>query len=947
VSAESRRERLRARIGRDVDPGVTLQPEPAADQSGTWDELLLRLRSHGAVESRYRPQGEVARGGMGAVLRVWDQELRRTVAKKVLIERDDDQLGGPVVERRIGRFLEEAQISAQLEHPGIVPIHELGLDASGRLYFTMQLVHGRDLKAIWRVVREGAEGWNQTRALSVLLRVCEAMAFAHSKGVVHRDLKPANVMVGRFGEVYVMDWGLARVLGRPGAAGAPGKTGATGATDDGSRVEIDGPATTIAEIGGVTTERRPEGVPLQAAPMLTMEGDVLGTPTYMAPEQARGALSEIGPAADVYSVGAMLYELLAGVAPYHEPGTPATPRDVWRRVVAGPPSALGPLARRQPAELVAICERAMAREPARRYADMQALASDLRAFLENRVVRAHRTGAAVELAKWVRRNRGMAAALAALLLVAVGAGFVVAAKERSRLEAQSERVATALLAEAEQGWPIEPASVPAMARWLESARAVGARRDATLAELEALRRRLGAWIDPAVVTSAREQLDLALAARTFWQDWVEKDRADVAAGTLALVPTDEPELLREIERLDKRIADLHAAPVALETWVAADPRDQAELDWLQARGEAFEALGHPQTGRTRQVEGWIAAAKDLPERSIEAHRADWDRALAAIGAADSPYHGLQLTPQIGLVPLGPDPASGLWEFWHVLSGERPERDASGRLHIGDDTGIVLVLIPGANFMLGAQSEDPKGLNFDALAVGADGPVKPVQLDPYFLSKYELTQGQWLRATGDNPSIMPAPSSVAAAPERVTLAYPVQQVSWTDAERVLHNWALELPTEAQWEYAARGGTSTVYWWGDRWDDRDGAVNFADTLWQRGNSLAVDDTLGADGYSLFAPVDSLRPNPFGLHHVLGDVAEWCRDWYGIYRDTDTESGDGARRTPLTSTGRPIRGGSSRDDAAALRCAARSHEPPDVVSSHLGLRPSRSISHATNWP
>ncbi|HZJ69988.1 MAG TPA: serine/threonine-protein kinase, partial [Planctomycetota bacterium] len=540
MSAESRRERLRARFGRDVDPDVTLQPEPAADQSGTWDELLLRLRAHGADESRYRPQGEVARGGMGAVLRVWDQELRRTVAKKVLIERDDDHLGGPAVERRIGRFLEEAQISAQLEHPGIIPIHELGLDSSGRLYFTMQLVHGRDLKAIWRVVREGAEDWNQTRALSVLLRVCEAMAFAHSKGVIHRDLKPANVMVGRFGEVYVMDWGLARVLGRPGAAG----------------VEIDGPATTIAEVGGVTTERRPEGVPLPAAPMLTMEGDVLGTPTYMAPEQARGALSEIGPAADVYSVGAMLYELLAGVAPYHEPGTPATPRDVWRRVVAGPPSALGPLARREPAELVAICERAMAREPARRYADMQALASDLRAFLENRVVRAHRTGAAVELAKWVRRNRGTATALAALFLVAVGAGFVVAAKERSRLEAQSERVATALLAEAEQGWPIDPASVPAMERWLASARAVGARREDTLAELDDLRRRLGARIDSAVVTPAREDLNLAMARREFWESWLAKDRVDAAAGTHVMAPTDEAELLGEIERLDGHIASL-------------------------------------------------------------------------------------------------------------------------------------------------------------------------------------------------------------------------------------------------------------------------------------------------------------------------------------------------------------------------------------------------------
>jgi formylglycine-generating enzyme required for sulfatase activity len=917
VSAESRRERLRARIGRDVDPGVTLQPEPAADQSGTWDELLLRLRSHGAVESRYRPQGEVARGGMGAVLRVWDQELRRTVAKKVLIERDDDQLGGPAVERRIGRFLEEAQISAQLEHPGIIPIHELGLDASGRLYFTMQLVHGRDLRAIWRVVREGAEGWNQTRALSVLLRVCEAMAFAHSKGVIHRDLKPANVMVGRFGEVYVMDWGLARVLGRPGA--------------NDSRPEPE---------SLLTTERRPDGLETPASPALTMEGDVVGTPTYMAPEQARGALSEIGPAADIYSVGAMLYELLAGVMPYHEPGAPATPHDVWRRVVAGPPAALGPLAHRQPAELVAICERAMAREPARRYADMQTLAADLRAFLENRVVRAHRTGAAVELAKWVARNKSTAAALAALLLVAVGAGFVVASKERARADAQSERVAAALLAEAEQGWPIEPASVPAMERWLVSARALGERREAALAELAAWRSDHGARIDASIVTPHRAELDRALARRVYWQEQIDQDIADAARGTFALTASDLREMRDELARLDRLITALQAEPVLLEAWALADSESQAEHDRLQSLARALDGLANPRTGRMRAVDTSIDAARELPSFSIDKHRAEWDQAREAIAATDGPYHGLQLEPQLGLVPLGPDSASGLWEFWHVLSGERPERDASGKLLVTGETGIVLVLIPGGTLHMGAQSTNPSGWNFDGLAGSAEDPVNEVRLDPHFLSKYELTQGQWLRATGDNPSFMASPASVRATDSRVSLSFPVEQVSWDEAARVLGNWGLELPTEAQWERAARGDTTTIYWWGDRWEDGSGAVNFADQSWQRGHGIAADPALSDDQFALFAPVDSLQPNPFGLHHMLGNVEEWCRDWFCYYFDEPARDGSGERPSTTAFLGRAKRGGSSRDGAAWLRCASRSFDAPSAAAGYLGVRPARSL-------
>jgi serine/threonine protein kinase len=137
-----------------------------------------------------------------------DEDLRRHLAMKVML---DEQEGAA---SRLSRFLEEAQVTGQLDHPGIVPVHELGIDARGRVFFTMKLVKGKTLEHVFEAVRHGDDGWSVTRALSVVLRVCEAMAFAHEKGVIHRDLKPANIMVGRFGETYVMDWGLARVLGK-------------------------------------------------------------------------------------------------------------------------------------------------------------------------------------------------------------------------------------------------------------------------------------------------------------------------------------------------------------------------------------------------------------------------------------------------------------------------------------------------------------------------------------------------------------------------------------------------------------------------------------------------------------------------------------------------------------------------------------------------------------
>jgi WD40 repeat protein/serine/threonine protein kinase len=374
--------------------------------------------------AHYTVQREIGRGGMGIVFEVWDAELRRKLAMKVSRTGAPEADAPTPLKRSHYRFLEEAQVTAQLDHPGVVPIHELGLDREGHAYFTMRQVEGRTLQEVFDEIagpgESGPERWGRTRALGVLVQVCDTLAFAHSRGVVHRDLKPANVMVGSFGEVYVMDWGLAKVL-EPAAEGPSSSAGPR--------------RTDAAWLAGVRTSRSEAAGETPGSPLATLEGSVLGTPGYMAPEQARGQLADVGTAGDVYAVGALLYQLLTSAMPYSSESRDQG-SDVLELVRRGPPRPLHQLARDVPPELAAVCERAMAREPGARYADMELLAADLRAFLENRVVSAHRTGPLVELRKWMARNRALAAAVGTVLAVLVAA-FALQIKKNRQLERAS------------------------------------------------------------------------------------------------------------------------------------------------------------------------------------------------------------------------------------------------------------------------------------------------------------------------------------------------------------------------------------------------------------------------------------------------------------------------------------------------------------------------------
>jgi serine/threonine protein kinase len=366
--------------------------EPYADRTATY--------AVGAATSdgqRFRVLRPHARGGLGAVFVAVDEELHREVALKQIL---DDRADDPVSRQR---FLVEAEVTGGLEHPGIVPVYGLGAYGDGRPFYAMRFIKGDSLKEAIAAFHAddslkrdpGQRSLELRKLLRRFLDVCNAIDYAHARGVLHRDLKPGNVIVGRYGETLVVDWGLAKATGRRDPEATPGERTLTPASS-GSGAE-------------------------------TLPGQVLGTPGYMSPEQAAGELDRLGPASDVYSLGATLYCLLTGRAPFEgEAG------DVLRRGQKGdypPPRSLEAQIDRA---LEAVCLKAMALRAEHRYASCRALADDVEHWLADEPVSAWQEPLADRVRRWMRRHRiVMASAMASLVVALLGTGVVLAVQTQA------------------------------------------------------------------------------------------------------------------------------------------------------------------------------------------------------------------------------------------------------------------------------------------------------------------------------------------------------------------------------------------------------------------------------------------------------------------------------------------------------------------------------------
>jgi serine/threonine-protein kinase len=528
--------------------------------------------------TRYRIDGEIARGGMGAVLRGRDPDLGRDVALKVL--RDDFRENAEMVRR----FVEEAQIGGQLQHPGIVPIYELGTLGDRRPFFSMKLVKGDTLAKLLAGRPNPADGL--PRFLSIFEAIAQTVAYAHARGVIHRDLKPSNVMVGAFGEVQVMDWGLAKVLPRGGIA------------DDAEAGKIAKDDTVIATARSGSADSD-----------LSRAGSVLGTPAYMAPEQARGEIDRVDERADVFALGSILCEVLSGQPAF----TGRTSGEIQRKAALGDlADAIARLgASGADADLIALAKDCLAREPEDRPRSAGVVSERMTAHLVGVQERLRR--AELERVEERARRRLTTVAAAAVILLGLlgGGGYAWNQRQRAERVARTARAVDEALADA--------------------ARLLGEARSAPPGDA-------GRW--SAALAAAKRAEGLLAQGEA---DALLKGRVDALMAGVASDRTAAAEKARQIEIDRVLLADLES--VRGNRVAHRDPKrtdaDYAEV--FRKAGLDLDVTGAVEAGR------WLASRTDPIE--LTGYLDDWAFVRRAAARPESDWRRLVMAARVG----DPDP----------------------------------------------------------------------------------------------------------------------------------------------------------------------------------------------------------------------------------------------------------------------------------------------------
>ena len=955
--------RLGPLLERACDPAPAARYHRCEEFARGLDEVVGDDRLGEAGPYRVIRRLDRGEGGMGVVYLAERRDDMKRVALKLV-------KAGMDTEAVLARFRREREVHLRMHHPAIATAFEAGETSHGRPYFAMEYIVG----GVPITEYCDRERLDVRQRLQLFRDVCMGLAHAHGHKVVHRDLKPSNILVRTVDgspDVKIIDFGVARPLR-----------------------------------GGLSEE----------TVTYTVEGELVGTPEYMSPEQAapvhraggdRSGENRAGDAgeesvdvrADVYSLGVLLYELLVGEVPIKGLRSDA-PNEIQRRIRDEEPlpaarrwECLNAATRRQRAELRRsseaavtralrgdlnnIISKATAKERNRRYASVEVLAQHLQLYLDDRPVPIAAPGLFYRLRKYIRRHRvpvfAATGVVVALVVVLVGV-LIYTARLSEILRLSDMKNLERLESEATALWPPRSDNIPRFEDWLRRARRLAARVDQHRATLEELR----------------------------------EDALPIANGTPRMQV--HSQVLRS--QGGATASEVGSPAGEHRSWQFADENHSWWHDMLQELVADLDRFAQP-GGTIEDVEKRLHFARSVRQRTIDEHEPVWQKTIERVAASER-YNGLQLRPQEGLIPLGPDPSSGLEEFAHLQTGTLPERDARGTLAMRGDSALVLVLLPASACTIGARkaslgveleakdgrwvtpsvpagslaaslgmhagdivvsvagetltsADEPAsvverhstgetieivverrgrrealrtqmGANVDANADIDEVPVNEVRLEAFFISKYEMTQGQWARVEGTNPSSKDVGRK--SGEHLVDDRHPVENISWQMSATVLFKLGLELPTEAQWEYAARGGQSTPWWTGTDPAAVEGTANLADQSAREAGARWGFFEAWDDGYSVHAPVGSYRANAFGLHDVTGNVQEHCRDWWGEQSyELPVAPGDGERKIDVGIT-KVSRGGSFMYGAKHSRLASRRRYPPSGTSTMIGVRPSRRV-------